>query len=146
MEAGVAARTTLPNPTRILDLLARVVLVSLLFTILAGMLLAILRTFWDLRFLLSAENFSEAFKQIVIRALAILALVEVYRTAYVYFTERRVKVTYIVDTVLIVLMTEILSVWFAETDYRRISAAVVLLLSLGFIRVLAIRYSPARTE
>lgn len=145
LEVVAAEHQKIPSPTKILDLLARVVLVSLLFTIQAGMFLVVLRTFLDLR-LLIREDVSQVLKQVVIRTLAILALIEVYRTGYVYFTEGRVKVTYIVDTALIVLMTEILSVWFAETDYRRLAAAVAMLLSLGLIRVLAIRYSPARME
>ena len=71
---------------------------------------------------------------------------EVYRTAFLYFSKGRVKVTYVVDTVLVVLMTDILSIWYAQTDYRRIFTAGALLLALGLIRFLAIRYSPAGEE
>lgn len=134
-----------PSPTKILDHLARAVLLSLLFTILTGMLLAVVHTFWDLRFLMVGD-LSSGIKRVVINALAILALVEVYRTGYVYFTEGYVKVTYIVDTAIVVLMTEILAVWYSETDYLRMSAAVVLLLSLALVRVVAVRFSPRRAE
>lgn len=145
MEVVRVELQTIPGPTKILDLLARAVLISLLFTILAGMFLAVVHTFWDLRFLLLGE-LSQGIKRVVISSLAILALVEVYRAAYVYFTEGRVKVTYIVDTALVVLITEILSVWYAESDYWRMSAAVVLLLTLALIRLVAVRYSPSRVD
>ncbi len=145
METETTERPRIQGATKILDLSARLVLVCLQFTILVGMLLAILHTFWDLRLLLT-EDLSLGIKRVVIRALAILALVEVYRTGYVYLKEGRVKVTYIVDAALVVLITEILSLWFAATDYLRMSAAVLLLLALALVRVLAIRYSPARSE
>ena len=132
-------------PTRILDFLACGVLVSLLVAILSATLLAIYRVFWGLPVLLHGDVV-QSIKQVVIGVVAILALVEVYRTAYLYFTKGRVKVTYVVDTVLVVLMTDILSVWYARSDYWRVSAAVALLLALGLMRLLAIRYSPVGEE
>lgn len=145
MEAGVEEVQAKTRLLKILDQLSRLVLVSLLFTVLVAIGLSVARTFWNLRVLLYGD-LSQGIKRVVIGVLAVLALVEVYRTAYVYFSEGRVKVTYIVDAVLVVLMTEILSVWYSETDYRRISMAVALVLLFGLIRVLAIRYSPTRAE
>lgn len=143
MEAVTSERRTAPNLTKALDLLARGILISLLFAILAAIFLAVCRISWDLRFLFRGV-LVQGIKQVVISVVAVLALVEVYRTAYLYFAEGRVKVSYVVDTVLVVLMTDILSIWYAQTDYWRMSAAVVLLLTLGLIRLLAIRYSPTR--
>ncbi len=77
---------------------------------------------------------------------AILALIEVYRTAYLYFANGRVKVTYVVDTVLVVLMTDVLGLWYAPGDYWRMGSAIALLLAVGLIRLLAIRYSPAKED
>ena len=83
-EAGAEDRTTHQNPTRILDLLARIVLVSLPFAIRAEVWVVVLRTFGDLSFHLLAENLSEDFKVSLAQPLAILALVELYWTANVY--------------------------------------------------------------
>jgi len=83
-------------------------------------------------------------KEVMISALTVLAFVEVFRTAMAYFIEGRVKVTYLVDTVLVALLTEILSFWHREMEPQRILLVIALLLALFFVRILAIRYSPNR--
>ena len=66
-------------------------------------------TFYDLR-LIFQQSFHSAFKAIMVDMLTVLAIVEVLRTALAYFTEGQVKVTYIIDTVIVTVLTRACSV------------------------------------
>jgi len=66
------------------------------------------KTCLDLRLLLSA-SLEVALRHIIVDALTLLAVVEVLKTALTYCSDGRVRVTFIVDTVLVVMLTEIIS-------------------------------------
>lgn len=51
-------------------------------------------------------------------ALMVLALLEVFRTTLAYFSEERVKVTYLIDTVLVVVLSEVMVFWFKDIEYK----------------------------
>ena len=104
-----------------------------------GLTLADLRELWE-------KGLHDGLKTILVDALTVLAVTEVFRTAMAYFTEGRVKVTYIIDTVLVTILTEILAFWFKEMDAERIAMVIALVLSLTLVRIVAIRYSPDRRE
>ena len=87
-----------------------------------------------------------AMKTVMVNSLTILALLEVFMTTLAYFKEGRVKVTYIIDTVLVVILTEVMVFWFKEIGYERIIMVIGLVLSLIIARILAIRFSPAKAR
>jgi uncharacterized membrane protein (DUF373 family) len=72
----------------------------------------------------------------------LLALVEVFKTTVTYFREGRVKVTFIVDTILVVMLTEVISQWFKGADWQALTVLCGVLLILGVVRVMAVRWSP----
>lgn len=123
----------------------KAVLCLLLLVILAAILWATLKTVADLR---AALNLSihDTLKHVMINSLTILALLEIFMTTFAYFKEKRVKVTYIIDTVLVVLLTEIMGFWFKEIELLRIVIFIALVLSLMAARILAIRFSPLRLK
>jgi hypothetical protein len=53
-----------------------------------------------------------------------------------------VRVTFIVDTVLVVMLTEIISRWFSGVGWHQFAMLGGILLTLGLIRVITVRYSP----
>ena len=77
--------------------------------------------------------------------LTLLAVVEVLKTTLTYCSDGRVRVTFIVDTVLVVMLTEVISRWFTGGDWRQFAILGGILITLGLIRILAVRYSPAPT-
>ncbi|RMG51518.1 MAG: hypothetical protein D6717_12805 [Gammaproteobacteria bacterium] len=121
-------------------------LLALLGTIAAG----IARTFIDLllcfRELLAPQGLEHGFRAVLVDVLTVLALIEVFRTAMSYLVEGRVKVTYIIDTVLVALLTEVLAFWYRELDTGRMWMVIALVVSLMLVRILAILYSPKRRE
>jgi uncharacterized membrane protein (DUF373 family) len=84
-----------------------------------------------------------ALRHIIVDALTLLAVVEVLKTALTYCSDGRVRVTFIVDTVLVVMLTEIISRWFTGGEWQQFAVLGGILLTLGVIQVVAVRYSPA---
>jgi uncharacterized membrane protein (DUF373 family) len=118
------------------------VLSLLMGIILLALLGGVAKTAWDLH-LFWAEALEVALRRIIIDTLILLAVVEVFRTLLAYLIEGRVKVTFIVDTVLVVMLTEVISLWFKGGTWERFGSIVLLILALGILRVIAVRYSPA---
>ncbi len=118
------------------------VLSLLILTILIALTGGVIKTFLDIRLLVSAPV-EVGLRQIIVDTLILLAVVEVFKTTLTYFSEGRVKVTFIVDTILVVMLTEIISLWFKEADQRKLLLLIAILLTLGMVRVVAVRCSPA---
>jgi uncharacterized membrane protein (DUF373 family) len=131
------------NVSRFFEMSARVVLSLLIVAILLAILAGIGCTFYDLR-LIFQQSFHSAFKVIMVDMLTVLAIVEVLRTALAYFTEGRVKVTYIIDTVIVTVLTEVMAFWYKEMEWQVVAMIISLVLSLACIRIIAVRFSPRR--
>jgi uncharacterized membrane protein (DUF373 family) len=81
---------------------------------------------------------------VIVDMLTLLALFEIYLTILIYFKESRVKVTYVVDSVFIIMLSELIKQWFnhqATVESSGLMLAVIL--SLAVIRLLTVRYSPS---
>ncbi len=125
---------------------AAIIIVSLLILIiLITLSWAALEALFDLKAIF-IRDIHGAIKEVIVQSLTILALLEVLRTALTYFSQGRVKVTYIIDTVLVVILTEVMAFWFKEIEYSKILMVIALVLSLIVARILAIRFSPARYQ
>ena len=81
----------------------------------------------------------------VVDTLTLLALFEIYLTILTYFKESRVKVTYVVDSVFIIMLSELMKQWFShQVTIEGCGLMIAVLFSLAIIRLLTIRYSPSR--
>ena len=131
--------------TRFFEGSARVLLSLLILVIMLAILAGIGCTLYDLRLVLNSD-FHGAFKSILVDMLTVLALVEVLRTALAYFTEGRVKVTYIIDTVIVTVLTEVMAFWYRDMDWQEVAMIISLVMSLACIRIIAVRFSPRRLQ
>ena len=123
----------------------KAVLSLLIITILAGLAGGVLRIFLTLETIFT-DPLEQVFRQLIVDTLIILAIVEVFKTTVTYFSEGRVKVTFIVDTILVVMLTEIISKWFSEAPLDQWMILGGILLVLCIIRVVAVRWSPTRSD
>lgn len=119
----------------------RLVLSLLILTILTALTGGVIKTFLDVRLLLHGP-LEVALRQVIVDTLILLAVVEVFKTTLTYFSEGRVKVTFIVDTILVVMLTEVISQWFKGGNLTQLGELGAILLTLGAMRVLAVRCSP----
>lgn len=129
--------------TRFFELSARALLSLLIVAILAAILAGVIYTFYDMRLIVQTA-FLGAFRTILVDILTVLALIEVLRTALAYFSEGRVKVTYIIDTVIVTILTEVMGFWYKEVEWQKVVMAIALVLSLACVRIIAVRFSPRR--
>lgn len=127
--------------SRLFELTTKVLLSLLVVVIFMTILAGTAYTVYDFR-LICAEPFHMAFRTILIDILTVLAILEILRTALAYYTFGRVKVTYIIDAVLVTTLTEILAFWYREIEWQKLLMALALVLSLAFVRIIAIRFSP----
>jgi len=123
----------------------KAVLSLLIITILVGLAGGVLRIFMSLEAMVTAP-LEQVFRQLIVDTLIILAIVEVFKTTVTYFSEGRVKVTFIVDTILVVMLTEIISKWFSEAPLEQWMTLGGILVVLAIIRVVAVQWSPTRAE
>lgn len=135
------ALATPPDMMQVWEAAIRFTLSLLIITILIGLVGGVLKTFLDLRLLLSTDV-EVALRHILVDALTLLAVVEVLKTTLTYCSDGRVRVTFIVDTVLVVMLTEIISRWFSGGEWQQFAVLGGILITLGAIRVVAVRYSP----
>jgi len=139
-------RITLTNYdiTRAWEAGTRFILSLLTLTILLGLAGGVVKTFLDLRLLLSADV-EVALRHVLVDTLTLLAVVEVLKTTLAYCSDGRVRVTFIIDTVLVVMLTEVISRWFTGEEWHQFAILGGILITLGLMRIVAIRYSPAPT-
>lgn len=119
----------------------KIVLSMLIFTILAALAGGVVKTFFGLEKLFS-EPLEVVLRELIVNTLILLAIVEVLKTTLTYFSEGRVKVTFIVDTILVVMLTEVISQWFKEALLIQWSILGGILMALAIVRVVAVRWSP----
>ena len=130
------------NPSLFYERLARWILSILILAILSSMLGGIIITILHLR-LLFTMGIEHALRVIIIDALTILAVLEIFRTTLAYFSEGRVKVTYIIDTVIVVMVTEIMACLFKGLDPYKMGMLTFLVLTLCVMRIFTVKYSPS---
>lgn len=118
--------------SKIFEFMARGTLSQPLIDILMTISWTTVKTLLDLRVIFTQATHA-ALKRVMVNSLTMLALLEVFMTTFSYFSEVRVKVSYIIDTVLVVILTEVMVFWFRETELMRIVMVVVLsLIAAGF--------------
>jgi uncharacterized membrane protein (DUF373 family) len=78
----------------------------------------------------------------IINSLILLALLEVVRTLQAYLRLGRVRVTFILDTALVVLIGELMGLWFREYAPEKVLLGVGVIVVLVALRIVTTRFSP----
>ncbi|MBI3341738.1 phosphate-starvation-inducible PsiE family protein [Candidatus Curtissbacteria bacterium] len=129
--------------TRIFPNVVRVLLCILIGIILFSIAGGVAKTFIDASTVMESP-LEEILRKIIVDVLILLAVVEIYKTTYTYFSEGRVRVTYIVDTVLVVMLSEVISSWFKNDHSSKLLMLIAILAALMGIRILAIYFHPKK--
>lgn len=91
---------------------------------------------------LGSNGVSQVIETLIIDMILMLALIEVFRIFLSYLTEGKVRVTLVIETVLIVMLNEITRSWFEDKPHVNIVYLLGAASVLMILRILAIRYSP----
>lgn len=122
----------------LLRLLAGALIFVLCLWILAGIIHMALEL--EQLFHVGWDHISE---QVISEALIVLALLEVIRTLQAYLKLGRVRVTFILDTVLVVLIGELMGLWFHHYNAVKVLLGLGVISLLVLLRIVTARFSPA---
>jgi len=86
-------------------------------------------------------NCATAAEHTIINALVLLALLEVIRTLQAYLKLGRVRATFILDTALVVLIGELMGLWFREYAPEKVLLGLGVILALVALRIVTARFS-----
>ena len=88
------------------------------------------------------SNWTDLAEHTIINSLIMLALLEVIRTLQAYLTLGRVRVTFILDTALVVLIGELMGLWFREYDPEKVLLGLGVIIVLVMLRIVTAKFSP----
>ncbi len=125
---------------KITDSIVTIVPYVLLLALIAGML----RILLDIR-TVAIDSLEGGFNKIVTNVLTLFIVIEFFRTFADYSKHERIKLTDITDVTILIAMREVtVGLYSKSLGFETIFALSALLLVLGVIRVLAVRYSPEK--
>lgn len=123
---------------KVTDSIVTIILYVLLLALIAGTL----RILLDIRFV-AIDSLDGGFNRIVINVLTLFIVIEFFKTFGEYSRHERIKLTYITDATILIVMREITVGLYSQSfGYQMIFALSAMLLVLGTVRVLAVKYSP----
>jgi uncharacterized membrane protein (DUF373 family) len=118
------------------------ILTGLSIVVLSVWVLAgVINSAWQLRQIVN-RTWAVAAEQVIINALILLALLEVIRTLQSYLKLGRVRVTFILDTALVVLIGELMGLWFKEYDPEKVILGTGVIVVLVALRIFTGKFSP----
>ncbi|MEJ2691739.1 MAG: phosphate-starvation-inducible PsiE family protein [Candidatus Thiodiazotropha sp.] len=81
-------------------------------------------------------------EKMIIDAVILLAILELIRTLQSYLALGRVKVTLILDAALVVLIGELISLWYRAYTTREVLLSLGVIVILTLLRIVTVKYSP----
>lgn len=87
-------------------------------------------------------SWAAAAEHTIINSLVLLALLEVIRTLQAYLKLGRVRVTFILDTALVVLIGELMGLWFREYAPEKVLLGLGVIVTLVVLRIVTVKFSP----
>ncbi|UGV39826.1 phosphate-starvation-inducible PsiE family protein [Methanococcoides orientis] len=132
---------------KIFDTVIRSVTFSILYVLLIALIVGVLNIFVSLGLIIFEVlegNFIHIdFIDVVVSVLTVFVLIDLFKTFVDYREHERIRLTYITDATILLVMREIASEVYAhKVEYEFVLSLSALLLALGVIRVIAAKYSP----
>mgnify|MGYP000538379329 FL=1 len=88
------------------------------------------------------DNWSHGAEGMIKDTVIILASFELIRVFQSYLLIGRVKVTFILDVALVVLIGELISLWYAERNTNEVLLSIFVITSLIALRIITTKFSP----
>jgi uncharacterized membrane protein (DUF373 family) len=123
----------------------RLVLNILVFIISIALIVGVYKSGYDLITNLN-KPLDAILQKMLLDVVFIVALVEITITILGYLKEGSVHVRYIVDTILIIMLNEVVTLWFRKAELEQMLGLSAILLSLAIIRVTTIKWGHTRGD
>ena len=88
------------------------------------------------------SNWTHGAERMIKEVVIMLAALELIRTLQSYLTLGRVKVTFILDAALVVLIGELISLWYGEYSTSEVIVNISVISILSVLRIITTKYSP----
>lgn len=144
MELRVKNQRAFERITVFFSTVIRVALNLLVIIISIALIVGVIKAGIDL-----FNNFNKPLEVLLQRMLLdivfIVALVEITITILGYLKDGYVHVRYIVDTILIIMLNEVVTLWFKHPTLQEAIGVSVILATLAVVRITVVRWSPDRS-
>jgi uncharacterized membrane protein (DUF373 family) len=131
---GFFARASIYTATVI-----RFLLNILVFVIVAALMVGVYKSGYDLIHSLH-RPLEYILQQMLLDIVFIAALVELSITVLGYLKDGRVHVRYIIDTIFIIMLNEIVSLWFKKPSFAQVGALCLTVAVLAIIRISVVKF------
>ncbi|MBX9917486.1 MAG: hypothetical protein E6Q59_09720 [Nitrosomonas sp.] len=88
------------------------------------------------------NGWAQIAEHIIVDIVLILAILELIRILQSYLSVGRVKVTFILDVALVVLIGELIGLWYKEYTFVEVGLHIAVITVLILLRIVSIRFSP----
>lgn len=117
-----------------------------LYVLLLALVVGMAKTFLDIRFILF-ESLESGFNHMVTSVLTVFIVIDLFKAFVDYHENDRIKLTDITDATILIVLREIaVGLYAQKLGYEFVLSLATLLLVLGIMRVLAVKYSPVKTQ
>ena len=134
----------IPAMHDIFNVSIKVIVIILTLFIIAVLAIGLFKTIWEIKDYFFAKSIDQSFNVIVINILTFLVIIELFRSFVVYFETQRFRLNTMIDPAIVFVIRELIVKLYGQQNiaWETIAAFGFLLLCLGVIRTLAVRYSP----
>lgn len=117
-----------------------------LYILLLALVMGMVKTLLDIR-LIIFESLESGFSHMVTSVLTVFIVIDLFKAFVDYQENDRIRLTDITDATIFIVLREIaVGLYSKEFGYEFILSLAALLLVLSIMRVLAIKYSPAKSR
>ncbi|ABE51462.1 phosphate-starvation-inducible PsiE family protein [Methanococcoides burtonii] len=136
---------------KIFDIVIRYVTTLILYILLLAVIVGVLKIFASLGLivigLFDGNLIQISFTNIVFSVLTVFVLIDFFKAFIDYREHERIRLTYITDATILIVMREIaIGIYDQKIEYEFMLSLSAVLLVLGAIRVLAVKYSPKEDQ
>lgn len=127
--------------TAFFSVILRIVLNALLVLLTLALIIGVAKSGYDLLNSLK-EPLDAVLQRVLLDTVFIVALLEISITILGYLKDGRVHVRYIVDTILIIMLNEVVALWFKHPKLQDMIGISIVVLVLAVIRISVTRFAP----
>ena len=127
--------------SKIIGILVGILMLSIYLWIIGGVT-NLLRHLFEF----AISNWTHGAESMIKDVVIMLAALELIRTLQSYLAVGRVKVTFILDAALVVLIGELISLWYGEYTTSQVIVNISVISVLTGLRIITTKYSPNCAE
>jgi len=129
------------NQNKIFKMVIDSVTLIILYILLLTLLMGVIHILLNIKSILF-ETLGDGFGQIVTGVLTIFVLIDLFKTFVDFREHEEIRITYVTDATILIVMREIAAGLYAQRyDSQFILGLSTMLLILGIVKALAIKYS-----